>query len=172
VVAESLHGNESRLVQGQAELRVLETDGDDGGLELVSEAGTTRVAREGRALELVGLQAMEAASQEAAGHLEWQLGNLLAGRPHGQTLVKAVVENADEKVLADFRARLAGMDAVQKVFRRAYAHKTAHFDLLLRKSLADLDAQWAAWPQGKVRYSLVNAGENERRWKAEDGAQP
>jgi hypothetical protein len=173
VVAESLHGPESRLVQGQAELRVLETDGDDGGLELVSEAGTTRVARAGRAIELVALEAMEAASNEATGHLEWQLSNLLAGRPHGQTLVKAVLEGADAVALSDFRARLAGMDAVQKVFRRGYSKKRASFDLLLRKSLDDFDAQWAAWPKGSVQYQALSptpgaaAPGFERRWAVE-----
>lgn len=173
VVAESLHGPESRLVQGQAELRVLETGGEDGGLELVSEAGTTRVARAGRAIELAAREAMEAASDEATGHLEWQLGNLLAGRPHGQTLLKAVLEGADAAALSDFRARLAGMDAVQKVFRRGYSKKRASFDLLLRKSLDDFDAQWAAWPKGPVQYQALSPTPGaatpgfERRWVVE-----
>lgn len=173
VVAESLREPGDRRVQGQAELRLMESDGDEGGLELVSEAGTTRVAREGRALELVARQAMEAASLEASGHLEWQIGNLLQGRAHGQTLVKLVLEGADAASLAELRQRLAGMDTVQKVFRRSYANKAAAFDLLLRKSPRDFDAQWDAWPKGSIDFQPLDHADDERRYRAVPGkAQP
>lgn len=170
VVSESLRDPHDRRVQGQAELRLMEVDGEEGGLELVSEAGTTRVARDGRALELVARQAMEAASLEAAQHLEWQVGNLLQGKAHGQTLIKLVLEQADAGSLAELRQRLAGMDTVQKVFRRSYANKVAGFDLLLRKSPAAFDAQWAAWPVGHYRFELMDHGEAERRYRALPGA--
>jgi hypothetical protein len=173
VVAESLRpdGGERR-VQGQAELRLMETDGRDGGLELVSESGTTRVARAGRALELAAREAMEAASAEAAGHLEWHLGNLLQGRAHAQVLLKLVLEGASNESLADLRQRLGGMDTVQRVFRRSFANKEASFDLLLRRSLADFDAQWQAWPVGAYGYESLEAGEALRRYRAVPRGQP
>lgn len=171
VVAESLREPGERRVQGQAELRLMEVDGEDGGLELVSEAGTTRVARAGRALELAAREAMEAASHEAAGHLEWHLGNLLSGRSHGQVLLKLVLEGADAEALSELRGRLAGMDSVQKVFRRSYQKKVASFDLLLRKSLAEFDAQWAALP-GTGFEPLPSSGSERRYAVRAQGGQP
>jgi hypothetical protein len=164
VVAESLRPNGGeRRVQGQAELRLMETDGKDGGLE---------VARAGRALELAAREAMEAASAEAAGHLEWHLGNLLQGRAHGQVLLKLVLEGATSESLADLRQRLGGMDTVQRVFRRSFANKEASFDLLLRRSLADFDAQWQAWPASAYGYEGLEAGEALRRYRAVPRGQP
>jgi hypothetical protein len=173
-VVESLRGNAGRWVRGVAEVRVLEAEGDSEGLELVSESGDTRVARLGRPLELVARQAFEAASAEVAEHLAWQLQNLLQGKAHSETLLRLTLSGANAESLERLKARLAGMDSVQKVFRRSYSRGEARFDLLLRKSLADFDAQWSTWPQDPVwRFRRNDDGTPlERHYTAERVVQP
>lgn len=166
-VAESVRGPGERRVQGLVELRLLEAESDGDGLELVSESGSTRVARSGRALELAAREALELASVEAAGHLEWQLGNLLQGRPHAQVLLRLVLEGAEEGSLQALRTRLGAMDAVQRVFRRSYAQKVAAFDLTLRRTPEDFDAQWAAQPPAGWDFRPLPGLAGERRYRAQ-----
>ena len=161
-------GPGERSVQGQAEVRLLETEGDAEGLELVSEAANTRVARAGRPIELAAREAFEAASDEVSGYVSYHLQNLLAGRAHAETLLRLVVEDADPLALQALRARLAGLDSVQRVFRRSYSKKTAAFDLMLRKEEKDFQAQWDRAEDRKWRFAPLEARvPGERRYKAE-----
>jgi hypothetical protein len=155
-----------RAVIGQAELRLLEVEAGSGGLELVSEAANTRVARAGRALELASRQAQEAAADQVAGYLEWSLKNLLAGQAHAPTVLKLVLENATPEAVQALRARLSALDAVSRYFRRGYAQKTISFDLLLRQDEAALDAQWAAAPAAGWRFKALDSSPGSRRYKA------
>ena len=143
-----------RRIQGLAELRLLEAEGADGGLELVSESATTLVARAGRSLEMAAREAMEAASDEAAKNMVYHLQNLLAGRPHAQVLLKLQFEDADKNAWDRVRGALGSMDSVQRVFRRSFAAGVLKVDVMLRKEEGDFRAQWplANWkgqpPQG------------------------
>lgn len=140
-----------RRVQGLAELRLLETEDDDeGGLELVSESANTLVARAGRPLELAAREAMEGASNEAAGYLVYHLQNLLAGRSHADKLLKLQFEGADKEAWADIRAALGRMDSVQRLFRRSFAGGVLKVDVMLRKEEVDFREQWlrAPWKNG------------------------
>lgn len=156
-----------RGVLGEAEVRLLEVEAGRGGLELVTEAAVTRVARAGRALELASRQAQEAAADEVAGYLDWHLRNLLAGQAHGAVLMKLVLEGATPDAVRALRGRLSGLDAVSRFFRRGFAQKTAAFDLLLRKDAAELDRQWAAAPAVPGwRFKPLPSDDNERRFRA------
>jgi hypothetical protein len=161
-------GPGQRFVQGQAEVRLLETEGDAEGLELMSEAATARVARAGRPIEQAGLEAFEAASDEISGYVSWNLKNLLQGKAHAETLLRLVLENADASSLQALRSHLADMDSVQRVFRRSFSKKTAVFDLMLRKEVKDFEAQWKVVDQKKWRFvELESQTPGERRYKAE-----
>jgi hypothetical protein len=157
-----------RRVQGLAELRLLETEGDDS-LELVSENGDTLVPRAGRSLELVARQAMEAASAEATGYMVYHLQNLLAGKAHAEKLLKLQFEGAGRESWGQVKAVLGSMDSVQRVFRRRFAAGILKVDVMLRKDEAEFWEQWgkAAWKGGApkalgtdeggaLRYSLNN----------------
>jgi hypothetical protein len=157
-----------RGVRGQAEVRLLEADGESGGLELVSEAAVTRVARAGRPQEQASRQAFEAASDEVARYLRWHIEDLLQGRAHADVLIQLVAENVDQQALDALKARLAGMDSVQRVFRRSFSKKTVVFDLLLRKAIPDFDRQWSALSGGAWRWESLAAGNPaQRRVRAE-----
>jgi hypothetical protein len=143
-----------RRVRGQAEVRLLEADGEDGGLELVSEEAVTRVARAGRPIEQASWEASEAASDEVARYVEGHVEDLLQGRAHAEVLVQLEADNVSQDALDALRVRLESLDSVQRVFRRRFSDRTAVFDLVLRKDVADFDAQWAA---------VQDAG--EWRWK-------
>lgn len=156
-----------RVVVGQAEVRLMEVEDGSDGQELVNEGADTRVARAGRALELVARQAQEAAADTVAGYLDWSLRNLLAGEAHAPTVLKLVLDNATPAAVQALRARLSGMDAVSRFFRRAYAQKTISFDLLLRKDEATLDAQWAAAKvPGGWRFKVLESAPGLRHYRA------
>jgi hypothetical protein len=146
-----------RHVRGQAEVRLLEADGEAEGLELVSEAAVTRVARAGRPMEQASRQAMEAAADEVSNYLKWQIENLLKGHAHADVLLKLQADNMDEDAMEALRARLASMDSVQRVFRRSFSKKVAVFDLMLRRDAADFDAQWAAAKGGAWSFESLPA---------------
>jgi hypothetical protein len=153
-----------RRVQGLAELRLIETEGDDGGLELVSESATTLVARAGRPLELAAREAMEAASAEAAGYMVYHLQNLLAGRSHAEKLVKLQFEGAGKDAWAQIRGALGRMDSVQRLFRRSFAGGVLKVDVILRKDEAEFKEQWARapWKNGPPRALGTAEGGAER----------
>lgn len=160
-----------RRIRGQAEVRLLETDGPDGGMELVSEAAVTRVARAGRPMEQASRQAFEAASDEVARYVQAGVEDLLRGKAHADVLIQLEADNVDQPALEALRARLDALDSVQRVFRRRFARRTAFFDLVLRKSAADFDAQWsaasAADTGGALRWrSLPSPKPGLRRVKA------
>lgn len=155
-----------RRVQGLAELRLLEADGVDGGLELVNETANTLVARAGRSLDLAAREAMEAASDEAARNMAYHLQNLLAGRAHAQVLLKLRFEGADKDAWDRIRGALGSMDSVQRVFRRRFAGGVLDVDVMLRKELPDFRAQWAAadW-KGPVPEALPSEAEGSERYQ-------
>jgi hypothetical protein len=160
----------SRVVVGQAEARLLECAAQDGSQELVNEAAVTRVARAGRALELASRQAQEAAADRLAGYMEPHLLDLLAGRSHPQVLEKLVLENATQESVRALRARLERLDTVSRFFRRAFAQKTASFDLVLRQDEAELDRQWAALgDEGPWRFKALPSESGVRRFRAQPG---
>jgi len=134
-----------RRVRGQAEIRLLEAEGGEDGLELVSEQATTLVARAGRPLELVGRQAMEGAALKAAEFLTYHLGDLLAGKAHAEALLRLRFTQVDKEVFEQIRLALASMDTVQRVYRRVYSKGELKLDITLRRTLADFSAQWQAW---------------------------
>ena len=146
VLASQDPDGKGRRVKGTVELRLLETEDDDGGLELVNESANTLVARAGRPLELAAREAMEAASNEAAGYLVYHLNNLLAGKPHAEKLIKLQFEGVDPPAWAGIRAVLGGMDSVQRVFKRRFAGGILNVDVMLRKDEADFREQWKAAP--------------------------
>jgi hypothetical protein len=155
-------------VRGQAEVRLLEADGESDGLELVSEAAVTRVARAGRPVEQASRQAFEAASDEVARYMGWHVANLLQGRAHAEVLIRLEADNVDVDALDALRAKLASMDSVQRVFRRSFSRKTAFFDLILRKDLADFDRQWTPARSDGWRFVRVpDAAADLRRVRAE-----
>jgi hypothetical protein len=160
-----------RRIRGQAEVRLLEADGPEGGMELVSEAAVTRVARVGRPMEQASRQAFEAASDEVARYVQGGVEGLLRGQAHADVLIQLEADNVDQAALEALRVRLDSLDSVQRVFRRRFARRTAFFDLILRKSAADFDAQWsaalAADPDGALRWrSLPSPSLGLRRVKA------
>jgi hypothetical protein len=150
-----------RRVRGQAEVRLLEADGEDGGLELVSEEAVTRVARAGRPIEQASWEASEAASDEVARYMQGHVEDLLAGRSHAAVLIQFEADNVDQAAMEALRARLESLDSVQHLFRRSFSRRTAIFDLILRKDLADFDAQWAAVPEpdGAWRWKSLSTTE-------------
>ena len=157
-----------RSIRGQAEVRLLEADGESGGLELVSEAAVTRVARAGRPEEQAGRQAFEAASDEVARYMGWHIENLLQGRAHAQVVLRLEADGVDNAALDALRGRLGSLDSVQRYFRRSFSKRTAFFDLVLRKEPADFDRQWAAARDGSWRFVRVPGGEPDlRRYRAE-----
>jgi hypothetical protein len=157
-----------RSVRGQAEVRLLEADGEAEGLELVSESAVTRVARAGRPMEQASRQAFEAAADEVSNYLVWQVQNLLKGRAHADVLLRFQADAVDQQALDALRARFAAMDSVQKVFRRSFSRKTAVFDLMLRRDVADFDAQWASLKGGAWRFvSVAPQDADGRRVRAE-----
>jgi hypothetical protein len=158
----------SRVVVGQAEARLLESAAGNDSQELVNEAAVTRVARAGRALELVSRQAQEAAADRLAYYMEPHLLDLLAGRSHPQVLEKLVLENATQDSVRALRARLERLDTVARYFRRAFAQRTASFDLILRQDEAELDRQWAALPaEGAWRFKVLPSESGVRRYRAQ-----
>jgi hypothetical protein len=159
-----------RRVRGQAEVRLLEADGEDGGLELVSEEAVTRVARAGRPIEQASWEASEAASDEVARYMQGHVEDLLAGRAHAAVLIQLEADNVDQAAMEALRARLESLDSVQHLFRRSFSRRTAIFDLILRKDVADFDAQWAAVPEpdGAWRWKSLSTTEpGLRRIRAE-----
>ena len=157
-----------RVVLGQAEVRLLESAGGAESQELVSEAAVTRVARAGRALELASRQAQEAAADRVTGYMEPHLLDLLAGRSHPQVLEKLVLENATADSVRALRARLERLDTVARFFRRAFAQKTASFDLILRQDEAELDRQWSGLSQtGDWRFKALPSESGVRRFRAQ-----
>ncbi|HXB98331.1 MAG TPA: hypothetical protein VNZ54_09770 [bacterium] len=158
----------SRVVLGQAEARLLECSAAADSQELVTEAAVTRVARAGRALELSSRQAQEAAADRLAYYMEPHLLDLLAGRSHPQVLEKLVLENATQDSVRALRDRLDRLDAVARFFRRAFAQRTASFDLVLRQDEAELDRQWAALPaDGDWRFKALPSESGVRRFRAQ-----
>ena len=164
VLASQDPDGKGRRVKGTVELRLLETDEDDSGLELVNESANTLVARAGRPLELAAREAMEAASNEAAGYLVYHLNNLLAGRPHAEKLIKLQFEGVDPAEWGHIREVLGGMDTVQRVFKRRFAGGILNLDIMLRKDEADFRAQWkaAVWKGGAPQPLGVDANGAER----------
>jgi hypothetical protein len=160
-----------RFVRGQAEVRLLEADGESDALELVSEAAVTRVARAGRPEEQASREAFEAASDEVARYVGWQVSNLLKGLPHAQLLIKLSAEGVDMDAYEALRARLSTLDSVQRFYRRSFSKGTAVFDLQLRKDAAEFDAQWAAAPptQGWTFTPEAADAPDSRRVRAEKG---
>jgi hypothetical protein len=158
----------SRVVVGQAEARLLECAAGNDSQELVNEAAVTRVARAGRALELASRQAQEAAADRLAAYMEPHLLDLLAGRSHPQVLEKLVLENATQDSVRALRDRLDHLDTVARYFRRAFAQKTASFDLILRQDEAELDRQWAAQPPDPGwRFKALPSESGVRRFRAQ-----
>ncbi len=153
-----------RRVRGETELRLLETKGDEGGLELVSENADTLVARAGRPLELAAREAMEASSNEAAGYLVYHVENLLAGRSHAEKLIKLQFEGADKGAWSAIRAALGQMDSVQRLFRRSFAGGVLKVDVMLRKDESDFREQWktAPWKNGPPRSLGLSEDGSER----------
>jgi len=141
-----------RRVRGQAEVRLLEADDPVAGMELVSEAAVTRVARAGRPMEQASREAFEAASDEVARYVVGHVEDLLQGRSHASVLMRLEADNMDQAALEVLRARLDSMDSVQRVFRRGFSKRVALFDLVLRKTPGDFDAQWAAIPDSDARW--------------------
>lgn len=162
-----------RRVQGLAELRLLEADGVDGGLELVNETANTLVARAGRSLDLAAREAMEAASDEAARNMVYHLQNLLAGRSHAQVLLKLRFEGADQEAWGRIRNGLGSMDSVQRVFRRRFAGGVLDVDVMLRKEVADFRAQWATaeW-KGPVPEALPSEAAGTERYQLKKATKP
>jgi hypothetical protein len=153
-----------RRVRAQAEVRLLEADGGDGGLELVSEAAVTRVARAGRPIEQASREASEAASDEVARYVEGHVEDLLQGRAHAEVLIQLEADNVNQEALEALRVRLESLDSVQRVFRRRFSNRTAVFDLVLRKDVADFDAQWAAAADGgKWRWKTLPPSDGGHR---------
>ena len=146
VVATKDPDGKGRRVQGLTELRLIETEGDDSGLELVSESATTLVARAGRPLELAAREAMEASSTLAASYLAYHLQNLLAGRSHADKLVKLQFEGADKNAWNNIRGALGAMDSVLRLFRRRFSGGVLKVDVILRKEESEFMAQWASAP--------------------------
>jgi hypothetical protein len=154
-----------RRVRGETELRLLETEGDEGGLELVSESADTLVARAGRPLELAAREAMEASSNEAAGYLVYHVENLLAGRSHAEKLIKLQFEGADREAWSAIRSALGHMDSVQRLFRRSFAGGVLKVDVMLRKEEGDFRDQWKGAPwKGGPPQSLGTSEDGSERY--------
>jgi hypothetical protein len=158
-----------RRVQGLAELRLLETQGEDGGLELVNESANTLVARAGRPLEQAAREAMEAASAEAANNLVYHLQNLLAGKAHAEKLISLQFEGADKDSWSQLRAALGGMDSVQRVFRRSFAAGLLKVDVMLRKQEEDFRSQWEAQAWKGQRPELIEKNGDQERYVMKKG---
>jgi hypothetical protein len=155
-----------RRVRGLTELRLLETEGNDDGLELVSENANTLVARAGRPLELAVREAMEASSSEAAGYLEYHIENLLAGRSHADKLLKLQFEGAGKDAWASIRAAMGRMDSVERVFRRSFSGGVLKVDVMLRKEESDFLDQWKSAPwKGGAPQPLGESEDGSQRYR-------